>query len=59
MQGKDWESKTKRREKAKKKAEAKREKKKNKLAVKRNANAGGKPRMVKKNGKNKIKKVKK
>jgi hypothetical protein len=58
MQGKDWQSKNKRREKAKKKAEVKKEKKKEKLATKRKANMP-KARMTKVNGKNKVKKVKK
>ncbi len=58
MQGKDWESKTKRREKAQKKAEAKRARKKNKLAVKRNTQVG-KPKMEKQNGKRKVKRIKK
>ena len=53
MQGKDWLSKTQRKERAKKKAEAKKARKKNKLAVKRNQYA--KPKMDKVNGKNKVK----
>lgn len=52
MQGKDWLSKTKRKERAKKKAEAKRARKKTKLAAKR---PQLKPKMDKVNGKNKIK----
>lgn len=52
MQGKDWLSKTKRKERAKKKAEAKRARKKTKLAAKR---PQLKPKMDKINGKNKIK----
>lgn len=59
MQGKDWASKNKRKERAKKKAEAKREKKKGKMAAKGRLNAGGKPKMVKQNGKNKVKKIRK
>lgn len=53
MQGKDWLSKTQRKERAKKKAEAKKSRKKNKLEVKRNQYA--KPKMDKINGKNKVK----
>jgi hypothetical protein len=53
MQGKDWLSKTQRKERAKKKAEAKKARKKNKLEVKRNQYA--KPKMDKVNGKNKVK----
>lgn len=56
LQGKDYQGKNKRREKAKKKAEAKREKKKAKLAVKRNSLAKPKHKMTKVNGKNKVKK---
>jgi hypothetical protein len=57
MQGKDWQSKNKRREKAKKKAEVKKAKKRDKMATKRHQSA--KPKMTKVNGKNKIKKIKK
>ena len=57
MQGKDWLSKTNRKERAKKKAEAKKARKKNKLAVKRPQL--NKPKMDKVNGKNQIKKAKK
>lgn len=52
MQGKDWMSKTKRKERAKKKSEAKKARKKSKAEAKR-------PKIVKKdkvNGKNKVKK---
>jgi hypothetical protein len=59
MQGKDWASKTQRKDRAKKKAEAKREKKKGKMAAKSKLNAGGKPKMTKENGKNKVKRIKK
>lgn len=59
MQGKDWASKNKRKERAKKKAEVKREKRKNKMAAKGRLNVGGKPKMAKQNGKNKVKKIKK
>lgn len=52
MQGHDWMSKNKRRERAQKKSEAKRAKKKAKKAAKRPAM----PRMDKVNGKNKVKK---
>ena len=58
MQGKDWQSKNKRRERAKKKAEVKKAKKREKLASKR-ASSAPKPKMMKVNGKNKVKKVKK
>ena len=44
MQGKDWQSKTQRRERAKKKAEVKRAKKKEKMSAKR---ASAKPKMKK------------
>ena len=54
MQGKDWLSKTKRKERAKKKAEAKKAKKKSKLAAKRPQL--NKPKMDKVNGKNKVRK---
>ena len=53
MQGKDWLSKTQRKERAKKKAEAKKSRKKNKLAAKRPQLS--KPRMDKVNGQNKVK----
>jgi len=54
MQGKDWLSKTKRKERAKKKAEAKKARKKTKIAAKRPQI--NKPRMDKVNGKNKSRK---
>ena len=52
MQGHDWMSKTKRRQRAKKKAEVKRARKKMKVQAKRPA----KPKMDKVNGKKKVKK---
>ena len=51
MQGKGWESKNKRRERAKKKSQAKKAKKKAKIEAKR-----PKTKMMKVNGKNKVKK---
>lgn len=59
MQGKDWESKNKRREKTKKVAEAKRARRKNKTEEKRKTNLSAKPKMGKVNGKNKAKQIKK